>query len=172
MVVTSDCKNWITARRSCYFRYGTLPSAMTQKLWLTPKERRSFITTQVYAEAVSWKKLITFSKLTDGKTNLRGYYSFIEDFKRSGVSTTWSRKAYFGNCWIRKTIGEWLFVSRATFKADSNPAANIDAGSDVDRFFLATGGETKNSGSKLEELIYLKTVDIRKPPEGLPDSGS
>ena len=48
------------------------------------KDKRTEFTGYFYLpESKQWKKLVTFSKLTDGKTNLRGYYSLIEDFKRS-----------------------------------------------------------------------------------------
>ncbi|MFN0053866.1 MAG: DUF3472 domain-containing protein [Planctomycetales bacterium] len=110
-------------------------------------------------EQNSWKHLVTFSTLSEGR-GLRGCYSFIEDFQRNRVSTTQVRRARFGNGWIQKSDGEWIALTQARFTADSNPVVNINAGLAGDRFFLVTGGETTNSDTPLRELI-------RRPPAGL-----
>lgn len=116
-----------------------------------------------------WIHLVTFSTITGGK-NLGGYYSFVEDFRRDGVSLTKVRKAHFGNAWIKTSRGQWQPALKARFTADSNPATNIDAGADDDRFFLATGGETKNQTSKLRDWITLPADLNRAPPDDLPNS--
>jgi hypothetical protein len=117
-------------------------------------------------ESKTWKHLVTFSTITGGKP-LSGYYSFVEDFKRDKVSTTHARRAHFGNAWLKTLDGNWIALAKARFTADGNPALNIDAGLDDGRFFLATGGETKNVGTKLRDLIESPAaaeppVDVRK----------
>lgn len=99
-------------------------------------------------EKNEWKHLVTFSTPTGGQA-LRGYYSFVEDFRRNRVSATQPRRATFGNGWVRTKAGEWVPLTRARFTGDSNPATNIDAGPAGDRFYLATGGDTKNVGLRL-----------------------
>ena len=99
-----------------------------------------------------WKRLVTFSTITGGK-QLSGYYSFVEDFRRNRVSATQARVAHFGNGWVKGADGRWVALTRARFTADSNPATNIDAAADGDRFLLGTGGETKNTGAKLNDAI-------------------
>ena len=146
----------------CFLDYNW-KLGQTYRFYVTAqiKEMRTEFTGYFYLpESKQWKKLATFSKLTGGKTNLRGYYSFIEDFKRSGISATWSRKADFGNSWIRKTNGEWFSVNKAKFQMDANPGVSMDAGPDGDRFYLATGNETKNSGRKSQN-----STDLRKDKE-------
>jgi hypothetical protein len=118
-------------------------------------------------EANAWKHLVTFSTITGGKY-LGGYYSFVEDFKRDRVSATRVRRAHYGNGWIKTKEGSWSALDRARFTADRNPVTNIDAGVDGERFFLATGGETKNAGTRLGELMELSAGPQRKPPSGLP----
>ncbi len=115
----------------------------------------------------AWKHLVTFSTVTGGK-NLSGYYSFVEDFKRDRVSTTHVRRARFGNGWVRAVNGEWSFLGRARFTADSNPVTNINAGVEDDRFFLATGGDTENDDTKLREFIELPAGERHRPPADLP----
>ena len=118
-------------------------------------------------EEKAWKHLVTFSTLTGGKP-LRGYYSFIEDFKRDRVSTKKVRSAHFGNGWIRGKDGEWKALTKARFTADRNPVTNINAALDGERFLLATGGNTTNKDVKLRAIIDLPPRDKRTPPEGLP----
>jgi hypothetical protein len=114
-----------------------------------------------------WKHLATFSTVTGG-TLLRGYYSFIEDFKRDGISSTKVHSSSFGNGWVKTKNGKWVGLTSARFTADLNPGTNINAGVKDDHFFLATGGATTNSDVKLEEMIRLSDKDQRIPPDDLP----
>lgn len=118
-------------------------------------------------EDAAWTHLVTFSTLTGGRP-LAGYYSFVEDFKRDRVSATRAREAHFGNGWVRETGGGWEPLRRARFTADSNPVLNINAGTDAARFFLATGGETRNTGPRLQTLIRLPASAEMKLPADLP----
>lgn len=152
----------------------------------TPNEKRTefsawfFLPEQKQSEAGNreagvggkWKKLATFSTITAAQKSkasqsLSGYYSFVEDFRRNRVSTEHARRARFGNGWVRDTSGKWQPIASAKFTADSNPATNIDAGQAAGRFFLATGGDTKNDGTKLSEQIVLPMAN-RQPPADLP----
>lgn len=112
-------------------------------------------------EAKKWRHLVSFSTIARGKA-LGGYYSFIEDFRRNRVSLTKERRAFFGNGWVRGLDGRWVGLTRAQFTADTNPATNIDAGVQGDRFYLATGGSTKNDGAKLRTTFDRPPADI--PP--------
>ena len=111
-------------------------------------------------ETGSWKHLVSFSTRA-AKPGLRGYYSFIEDFRRDKVSLTRERVARFGGGWVLGTDGRWVALTRARFTGDANPATNIDAAVAGDAFRLATGGETKNDGARLNG-----TLD--RPPVGFP----
>jgi hypothetical protein len=114
------------------------------------------------AETKAWKHLVTFSTPNNGKL-LRGCYSFIEDFKRDRVSATKVRRARFGNGWIRSNEGQWVALTRARFTGDGNPVTNIDAGDAGGRFFLATGGETDNTGAKLNTFVNLNPAGVELP---------
>lgn len=115
-----------------------------------------------------WKHLVTFSTVTKGEL-LRGYYSFVEDFRRNKVSTTKERRALFGNGWVKPAKGDWVSLDKARFTADSNPVTNIDAGAAAGRYFLTTGGGVENKTTKLKELIARdKEKGATKPPADLP----
>ncbi len=118
-------------------------------------------------EKNEWKHLVTFSTPTGG-TLMKGYYSFVEDFKRDRVSTTKTRRARFGNGWFKPAEGEWQPLTKARFTADANPVTNIDAGIDSNRFFLATGGDIENKTAPLREQMELEDTNARQPPPGLP----
>jgi hypothetical protein len=111
-------------------------------------------------ESTSWRHLVTFSTLT-GEKRLGGYYAFVEDFRRNRISATRQRKARFGNGWVVEPNGHWVALTRARFTADRNPAETIDAGLEGDRFFLITGGATRNAHIPLGQ-------NIDRPPAGMP----
>ena len=117
-----------------------------------------------------WQHMATFSTLAGGHL-LRGYYSFVEDFLRNGKSATISRRAVYGNCWIRteqEQGSKWIPLTEATFTADNTPTMNIDSGVDDERVFLQTGGDTENTSTKLRARTKLVQQD-RKPPLDLPE---
>jgi hypothetical protein len=119
------------------------------------------------SETKTWKHLVTFSTLTKKDELLRGHYSFVEDFRRNRVSTTKVRKAVFGNGWVKSTADDWVSLAKARFTADSNPVLNIDAGLKGPRFFLATGGDTANTTTKLRATI-TREAKPGEPPSDLP----
>ena len=107
--------------------------------------------------------MVSFSTITGG-INLKGYYSFIEDFKRDKVSTTFARKAEFANPWIKNINNEWVPISKANFTADANPVLNIDAGTTNGHFFLITGGDTTNT-LKLRSVIDYPKPGLAQPAD-------
>lgn len=113
-------------------------------------------------DAKEWRHLVTFSTITGGK-NLSGYYSFVEDFKRDKVSATKARTAIYGNAWVKTTKNEWEPVTLARFTGDLNPAKNINAGMKDGKFFLATGGDTENADTKLNEKMQLPDAKRTRP---------
>lgn len=113
-----------------------------------------------------WWKLATFRTRTGGKP-LSGYYSFVEDFRRDKQSVHETRRARFGNGWLRTTKGEWVSLNRARFTASGaewESKDNIDAGLRDGWFYLATGGAITKS-RELRSLMELP------PPVALPDMG-
>jgi hypothetical protein len=104
-----------------------------------------------HPERKEWMHLVSFSTLT--KDRLRGYYSFIEDFRRNKVSATKTRIAEFGGGWVHGLDGQWHELAKARFTGDKNPVVNIDSGVVGERFFLKTGGDIANEGTKLNATM-------------------
>jgi len=130
-------------------------------------------------ETKTWKRLVTFSTPRRFQP-LAGLYSFVEDFRRDRVSTTYTRRAEFGPGFTFDGK-RWTPVTFSTFTADANPVVNIDSGVAASgRFFLATGGETVNTRTPLRGKTTLAEApaqpadlaDLAKLVEGLPAVGA
>jgi hypothetical protein len=110
-----------------------------------------------------WKKLATFRVRTKNH-GMRGFYSFVEDFRRDGKSVMDLRRARFGNGWVR-TGGEWKPITKARFTASGaewESKDNIDAGIAENWFYLATGGESRAS-HELKTVMTLPELSRVKP---------
>ena len=81
--------------------------------------------------------------------------------------TTGGQAAY-GQGWTQGLDGLWTPLATARFTGDRNPVLNIDAGRRGDRFFLATGGTTRNAGLPLGESLTLPPEAFRLRPDDLP----
>jgi hypothetical protein len=114
-----------------------------------------------HPERKEWMHLVSFS--TPTKDGLKGYYSFVEDFRRNKVSTTKTRAATFGNGWAQTADGKWHELAKARFTADSNPVLNIDSRLSGDRFTLLTGGDITNSGTKLRDAMERPAGKLTPP---------
>lgn len=111
----------------------------------------------------AWRKLATFRTRTGGQP-LKGFYSFVEDFRRDGKSAQEVRRARYGQGWLRSATGDWTPLLKARFTASGaewEAKDSIDAGVANDWFYLATGGATRASRS------LGSTID-RRPPIALP----
>ena len=109
------------------------------------EKKTSFAAYFLAPDAKTWKHLVTFRTATGGD-NLKGLYSFIEDFRRDGKSATESRRAIFGNGWARDLQGHWTPLTKARFTASGatwEAKETIDAGVVEGRFYLQTGGQTQ-----------------------------
>ncbi len=113
-----------------------------------------------------WWKLATFRTI---HTNLlRGYYSFVEDFRRDTASVKDLRSARFGSTWVKPALGSWTNLSNARFtasNADWESMENIIAGVSQNWFFLATGGEA-SMATPLGSILNLPQTTV--PPLDLP----
>jgi hypothetical protein len=105
-------------------------------------------------EKKQWKHLVTFRTITGG-TQLESPHSFIEDFRRDGKSATQARRALFGNGWVGDSSGKWTSLEKARFTASGaswEAKETIDAGTVKDRFYLQTGGDTRET-TKLKDSV-------------------
>ena len=117
-------------------------------LELEHKGERNEYTAFFYMPNTKWKKLLTFSTLSSSK-DLRGFHSFLEDFKRDFKSFNQLRQAEISNSHYRTKDGQWFPVSEVFFSRDSNPHFNVDCLVKENSSVLKTGGDIKNENLKL-----------------------
>jgi hypothetical protein len=114
-------------------------------------------------QAKQWKHLATFRTRTGGE-RLKGFYSFIEDFRRDTKSAAEVRRATFANAWV--LAGEWKPLLTARFTASNSQweaKDSIDCGIASNAFFLQTGGDTKMNmavGGRIERALKDKTPPV------------
>jgi hypothetical protein len=114
-------------------------------------------------DARRWQEIASFRTLNKG-AGLKGYYSFVEDFRRDGKSAREVHQARFGNGWVKTAAGEWLPLTRAQFTADRTTLTNnIDAGPEGAGFRLVTGGDTPNK-TPLNTIMERTPVGVELPP--------
>lgn len=123
------------------------------------QSNKTAYTAWLFNEAtVKWERLATFRAVSKGRW-LRGYYSFIEDFRRDFVSAKERRNARFQNIWIHQDKGAYVPVVEAMFTVSSRSTENrdaVDAGTVPAAFTLATGGatvKTRKIGRKIGMLL-------------------
>ena len=113
------------------------------------------------ADRKEWKHLATFQTQTRGAP-LKGFYSFVEDFRRDGTSPNQRRSARFTNGWVKSADGGWVELTKVMFTADNTPLLNINAQVVEDGFRLATGGVTKQE-TPLRSRLERKASGLRQP---------
>lgn len=118
-----------------------------------------------------WKHLVTFRTRTGGQP-LKGLYSFVEDFRRDGKSVHEVRRASFSNGWVRNTTDRWQPLLKANFtasRAKSEALETINAGLVETKFFLQTGGETKQEAMLNKLLLRPDKVAEEDHPQLPPE---
>jgi len=106
-----------------------------------------------------WKHLATY-RVAGGKP-FRGFYSFVEDFRRDYASTLTEREAMFGPAWFRDGAHVWHPALQAGFTGSSaswERPDNIDTweGPDLGTRVLATGGDRFAGEGKLRSFTELE----------------
>ena len=158
---------------------GTGGQSMAPFAWHLGETNRFLIRSQIESDKTSytawifdparsdWRKLATFRTRTGGR-ELRGYYSFVEDFRRDKRSVDEVRRARFGNGWVRTGGNEWVSLTTARFTASSaswESKENIDAGMSGNWFYLATGGATQRTTELRSTLRRPEHFPEAKPPK-------
>lgn len=137
---------------------------------MSHNDRRAFYSNWIFEpDAKVWTKLVTFS-VPSKRTQMRGLYSFVEDFQRDRDSATKTRRAQFGPAAVRSTDGVWQSLRQAKFTGDANPVVNIDSQIVEARFELATGGMITNEHNPLNGMMVLPEATVAPLPEDLPQS--
>ena len=111
-----------------------------------------------------WRKLVTFRTRTGGQP-LKGFYSFVEDFRRDHKSAEQTRKARYTDGWVKTVGGDWVALNRARFTASSaewEARDTINAGLEQNWFFLQTGSPTRQT-LDLKTTLERPVINVGLP---------
>lgn len=148
---------------------------MRQMQWATGETNRFAVQAQALGEKTAytawlfdlqtgrWERLATLRAQSAGVW-MRGFYSFIEDFRRDFKSAQETRRATFGNIWAHQNAGPFVPIKQAMFTVSSlrNEAAEaVDAGSLPGAFTLATGGPIQKR-QKVGSNIRLLEIPLKE----------
>jgi hypothetical protein len=148
--------------------------------WKTGEKQRFIVTAQptngtftifagywFHPEKKQWMLISSWRAPKDGGW-LRSLYSFSENF--GGSNGHLSRKALYGNQWIRDEAGQWHELTMATFSHDSTGRADrLDRFMGIERgeFFLQHGGFVTGFTKSGEEFTRPVTgklpIDFQPP---------
>ena len=130
---------------------GTGGHSHLKTLWKTGEKQRFLVTVKADGDAAifagyfyrndlqkwmlisAWRRPRTEAKLT-------GFYTFNEDFNHTKQAT---RRANYGNSWVRTSDGKWQEVTTARFTrtAQNEPVRrDCEAGTQGDQMWMQTGG--------------------------------
>lgn len=115
-----------------------------------------------------WRHLATFG--VTSPSPFRGFYSFVEDFKRNGASVLEERRAHFGPAWFSAGCDDaWGPAVSACFTASGAEWERPDnvgtcAGPGAGSRTLATGGPELAGGGELGRSFPL----LGRPEDGPP----
>ena len=94
-------------------------------------------------ETKKWFRMASFNAI--GKSKLRGFHTFVEDFKRNYTSYNLEHKSSYRNPWYyQKSENKWYPVETLFFTADSAVSVNINAKVNGSEASLETGGKVVN----------------------------
>jgi hypothetical protein len=144
------------------WKIGETNRFVIQSVTETNGVRKSAYTAYIQ-ENGAWQKLATFRVRTKAE-GMRGFYSFVEDFRRDKKSVFDLRRARFGNGWV-KSGAEWKPIAKARFTASNatwESKDNIDGGITDGWFYLATGGEI-HASRELRSMIELPAAPTKLP---------
>lgn len=132
----------------------------------TPSGKKTAYAGYLWSPATqSWRHLVTFQTRTGGQY-LKGLYSFVEDFRRDTRSALETRRARFGNIWVKPSTNDWTSIRSARFTASGaewEAKETINAGVQLGTFFLATGGPTTM------EVALKSKLELGTPRPPFPD---
>ncbi len=161
---------------------GTGGHSHLKTMWKTGEKQRFLVTVKADGDAAifagyyyrndlkqwmlisAWRRPRTAAKLS-------GFYMFNEDFNHSKQAT---RRANYGNSWVRTADGKWqeMTTARFTRTAQNEPVRrDWEAGADKDKLWMQIGGyidRTTNYGDMItREKSNRMPTDLNLPP--LPD---
>ena len=113
--------------------------------------------------ADEWRLIASFRR-PKTTTHLRRLHSFLENFNPAYGHI--SRRAFYGNVWVRDTVGVWHECSKARFSVDATGRGghrlDFTGGAEGERFFLRNCGFFSETGKPGDSFTRRSSAEQPK----------
>lgn len=125
---------------------------------LTPQEKGTIYTAWIREKGRDWQKIASYKTVMTRK-EIRGFYSFIEDYARNGETGQKPRLAFYPRHGAMNSSGEWQFISNGSGSIADDIIQNGHSGVKDNCFFSQSGAETADFDSEPKKFSV-------EPPKG------
>ncbi|WP_200392748.1 DUF3472 domain-containing protein [Roseibacillus ishigakijimensis] len=114
---------------------------------LTPQEKGTIYTAWIRPAEGEWLKIASYQAVMTVK-DLRGFYSFVEDFVRNGETGQHRRRALYPRQGALTTGGEWLVITEGRGTIADDLLQNGHSGVSENVFYSQSGADTADYASQ------------------------
>ncbi|MCA8990082.1 MAG: DUF3472 domain-containing protein, partial [Planctomycetaceae bacterium] len=134
---------------------------------LTPQEQGTIYTAWIAEQGQPWQKIASY-KTVMTKAELKGFYSFIEDYARNGETGQKPRLAFYPRQAVMTGSGEWQSIENGSGTIADDVIQNGHSGVLDNKFFSKSGADTSDYGTMPKQFsVTVKPSTAR--PDDLPE---
>jgi hypothetical protein len=135
---------------------------------LTPLEKGTIYTAWIGEKGKPWGKIASY-KTVMTKKEIRGFYSFLEDYARNGETGQKPRLAFYPDHGVMTTSGKWLRIINGSGTIADDVIQNGHSGVRKNTFYSESGAETADYKTKPKKFSITPPVSkfaIKPLPKG------
>ena len=121
---------------------------------LTPLKKGTIYTAWIGEKGKPWQKIASY-KTVMTKKNIRGFYSFIEDYARNGKTGQKPRLAYYPIQGVMTSAGKWQQIKNGSGTIADDVIQNGHSGVNKNMFFSQSGAETKDYNTQPKTFFVM-----------------
>ncbi len=132
---------------------------------LTPQKSGTIYTAWIGEEGKDWQKIASYRTVMT-KKELRGFYSFIEDYARNGETGQKARLAYYPDHAAMTDKQEWQRIVNGSGTIADDLIQNGHSGVKENLFFSQSGAETADYQTQPKQFSIVPTqeeIEIDNP---------
>jgi len=114
---------------------------------LTPQDKGTIYTAWIGEKGKAWSKIASY-KTVMTKKELRGFYSFIEDYARNGQTGQKARLAFYPDHGAMSADGKWRRIVNGSGTIADDIIQNGHSGVKNNCFYSKSGADTADYGTK------------------------
>jgi Domain of unknown function (DUF3472)/Domain of unknown function (DUF5077) len=122
---------------------------------LTPLDQGTIYTAWISEKGGEWQKIASYRTVMTQK-EIRGFYSFIEDYVRNGETGQAARLAFYPRHGAMTSRGKWQFITDGSGTIADDLLQNGHSGVKNDQFFSQSGADTADYGTQPKDFSVKK----------------